>query len=147
MDTRATVIDVWAPWCSPCRAMGPLIDRAAAQADNVALDRINADEDPERVRQLGVRAVPTLIAVRNEEEIARLTGAQSEAAIEALFALAAGNPTAELSRTTATDRAVRSVAAAVLVLVGMLTGPAVPLIVIGIIVGATALPFRREGAS
>jgi thioredoxin-like negative regulator of GroEL len=128
--------------------MGPIIERTIEQHGGVNLERINADEDPRRLRQLGVRAIPTLIAVRNGREIARLTGAQSEAAIESLFALAAGSPEAGLRRTSPTDRAIRGVAAVLLLLVGMVTGPAVPLLAAGILIGATALPAglgkRRE---
>ncbi|MDR9451882.1 MAG: thioredoxin family protein, partial [Acidimicrobiia bacterium] len=94
MTEPTTVVDIWAPWCRPCRAMEPMVDEAASRhAGRVALEKVNADRQQARVRELKVRAVPTLIALRGDREIARLTGAQSEQAITDLFALAAGDPT------------------------------------------------------
>ena len=141
MNEPTTVVDIWAPWCRPCQAMEPMVDEAASRnTGRVALEKVNADEQQARVRELRVRAVPTLIALRGDREVARLTGAQSEQAINNLFALAAGDPTVGPKRLSRTDRTVRLVAAVAVLAVGLLSGPAIPLLVAGAAIGATALP-------
>lgn len=141
MNEPITIIDVWAPWCRPCRAMEPIVDQAASQfAGRIAVEKVNADEQPGRVRDLKVLAVPTLIALQGDREISRLTGAQPEQAINDLFAGAVGDRTIGSKRLSPTDRTVRVAAAATLLLVGLLTGPAIPLLVAGVAIGATAVP-------
>jgi len=140
MNETRTIIDVWAPWCRPCRAMEPIVDGAAARhADRVVLEKVNADENSARVRELRVRAVPTLIAMSGDRELGRLTGAQSEEAINDLFALATGHRRAEAERMSKTDRAVRLTAAAAVLMVGLLSGPAIHLLVVGAVIGASTL--------
>lgn len=141
MTASARIIDVWAPWCAPCRNMEPIVDQAALEyGSRVAVEKINADEHPGRIRELKVLAVPTLIAVRDDREVARLTGAQSGQAIHELFALATGDQHDGPKRVSATDRIIRLAAGLALLTVGWLSGPAVPLLIIGAAIGATTLP-------
>ena len=117
------------------------LDQAAVRfADRVVVEKINADQQPIRVRQLNVRAVPTLIALRGEREIARLTGAQSEKVINDLFGMAAGDGPPGPQPASGTDRIVRLAAAGAVFTVGLQSGPAIPLLVVGVAIGATALP-------
>lgn len=122
--------------------MEPIVDQATSRlAGRVAVEKVNADENPGRIRELKVLAVPTLIVIQGDREVARLTGAQSEQAINDLFAMAAGDGMAGPKRLSTTDRAVRLTAAVALLAAGMLSGPAVPLLVAGAATGVTA--FRR----
>ncbi len=142
------VIEVWAPWCRPCRAIQPLVEETATDfADRVELSRINADQAPERVRELRVGGVPTLIALHGDTEVARLTGTPSKEAIESLFAVAAGGQNGEAGPRSSTDRSLRLIAAAAVMVIGLVSGPSVVLMIVAAGIAASALPGRTTGAA
>lgn len=77
-DTGAFLLDVWAPWCGPCRMMAPSYAQAAANlADQVRFFKMNSDENQSAAGSLGIRGIPTLIAWNNGEMIAKQPGAQT----------------------------------------------------------------------
>jgi thioredoxin len=91
---QPVVVDVWAPWCGPCRAMAPQLEAVSQQyAGRVELWKVNADENPDLVRTLGILGIPTLLVYRNGAEIARHTGSLSASAMRNLFemSLSAGS--------------------------------------------------------
>ena len=72
----AVLVDVWAPWCGPCRSMAPNFEKAAeALEPDVRLLKLNADEEGELARQLGVSGIPALILFRGGQPVARTAGA------------------------------------------------------------------------
>ena len=79
------VIDVWAPWCGPCKMMMPTIEKLAKEFNvedsNVEILKINADENPDQVAKYQVRGIPTLIFEKDGEVVARLVGVKQEAEI------------------------------------------------------------------
>ncbi len=82
----AVVVDVWAPWCMPCRVLTPVLDRVGEDyAGRVAVWKVNADEEPEVAIALGVRGIPTLIAFRDEQEVGRQVGLAPERILRELF--------------------------------------------------------------
>ena len=72
----AVLVDVWAPWCGPCRAMAPMFERAAAELEpDVRLIKVNADEQPGIASEFGVSGIPALLLLRHGKLVARAAGA------------------------------------------------------------------------
>jgi thioredoxin 2 len=73
------LVDFWAPWCGPCRTLGPILERAAGElAPEIRVAKVNIDEAADLARQLGVQAVPTLALYRRGKELARTSGVMSQ---------------------------------------------------------------------
>jgi thioredoxin 2 len=76
------LVDMWAPWCGPCRMVGPALERVAGElAGTVKLVKVNVDTAPRLSERFSVRAVPTLLVMRDGRVIARQSGAAPAAAL------------------------------------------------------------------
>ena len=74
-----TFVDFWAPWCSPCRIVGPTVERLASRfADRVAFVKINVDEAPRTAAAYQIGSIPTLAIFRDGEPVSGVIGAASE---------------------------------------------------------------------
>ncbi len=76
------VVDLWAPWCGPCRMIAPVIDRLASElAGRVRFAKLNVDENPVTASRFGARSIPTLLVLEGGREVDRLVGVQPRAEI------------------------------------------------------------------
>lgn len=81
-DRIAVLVDLWAPWCGPCRTVSPALERLATEfAGRVKLVKVNVDEAPAIAERFGVRGIPTLLVLRHGKVVARQTGAPPEPAL------------------------------------------------------------------
>jgi thioredoxin 2 len=85
------LIDLWAPWCAPCRLVAPVLERLAVRyAGRVKVVKVNVDENPQAAARFDASSIPTLALVRGGQTVGRAVGAQPENAlaqrIEALLA-------------------------------------------------------------
>jgi thioredoxin 1 len=118
---KPVVVDFWAPWCAPCRATKPILEKLANEyAGRVDFIPINADDSHDLVQQLGILGIPTVLIFQNGIETSRITGAQNETNYKLLFDSVAKGKEVKVPL-LAFDRMLRLGAGALLVLVGIST--------------------------
>ncbi len=78
------VVDFWAEWCGPCKALGPVLEEAAA-AKGVTVAKIDVDANPQLSNEYGIRGIPAVKAFRNGHVVAEFVGALPRAAVEAFL--------------------------------------------------------------
>ena len=78
------VVDCWAAWCAPCRAIAPMVEELAKEfSGKVVFGKLNVDENPETQQKFSIMAIPTLLVMKDGEEVDRIIGALPKSQLEA----------------------------------------------------------------
>ena len=77
-STDVVVVDFWAPWCGPCRTLGPIVDSVAESVGEVTIGKVNVDENQELANTYSIRSIPAILFFKNGELVDRNIGLISE---------------------------------------------------------------------
>ena len=78
------VVDCWAPWCGPCRMIGPVIDTLSEEYENVTFGKLNTDENTAVTMKFQIMSIPTLLFFKNGEIVDRIVGVVPKEQIESV---------------------------------------------------------------
>lgn len=81
---KPIMVDFWAEWCGPCRAVSPILDKIAEEnADKLSIVKLNVDDNPEIAMKYGITSIPAMYVFKDGEVVKRVIGAKPKPALEA----------------------------------------------------------------
>lgn len=83
-NNKKVLVDVWAPWCGPCRMLGPIVEKVASTTEGLTTIKINLDDNEEVATRYGIEAIPTLLVFEDNELVNRSLGFIPEAQVRNL---------------------------------------------------------------
>lgn len=76
----AKIVDYWAPWCQPCKIMDPILEELKKElGEKLEIEKVNADEEPQKASEQGVMGLPTFVIVKDGKEVGRKVGVTTKA--------------------------------------------------------------------